>query len=138
MPERGPEGVTSAALTIRAAHYPGRPPIDAYGNGGFRFAGMSHQGSILSLPSGVHGWPVTEFRALDIAALQPILAEAAAIEFLIVGTGPDIAWLADELRAALSAGGVRVEVMSTGAAVRTYNVMLSEDRPVAAALIAVD
>ena len=38
------------------AHFPRPAQIDAYGNGGFRFAGMSHQGSILCLPSGIHGW----------------------------------------------------------------------------------
>ena len=43
-------------ITIRNAHFPGRAPIDTYGNGGFRFAGMSHRGSILCLPSGIYGW----------------------------------------------------------------------------------
>ena len=47
----GPTGTV-----IRDQHFPGRAPIDAYGNGGFRFAGMSHRGSILCLPSGIHGW----------------------------------------------------------------------------------
>ena len=53
------QDVTAAmaeGIVVREAHFPGRAPVDAYGNGGFRFAGMSHRGSILCLPSGVHGW----------------------------------------------------------------------------------
>ena len=46
---------SSPGTVIRKAHFPGRAPIDAYGNGGFRFAGMSHRGSILCLPSGIYG-----------------------------------------------------------------------------------
>ena len=42
-----------AGIIIREAHYPGRAPIEAYGNGGFRFADMSHRGSLLALPSGM-------------------------------------------------------------------------------------
>jgi uncharacterized protein len=126
------------SITIREAHFPGRAGLDAYGNGGFRFAGMSHRGSILCLPSGIHGWSPATVADLDRDAFAPIIAEAGAIEFLLIGTGPDIVYLDDDLRAAFREAGVRIEVMSTGAAVRTYNVMLSEDRPVAAALLAVD
>ena len=53
------EDVTAAmaeGIVIREAHFPGRAPVEAYGNGGFRFADMSHRGSILCLPSGIHGW----------------------------------------------------------------------------------
>ena len=56
---------------IRDAHYPRRAPIDAYGNGGFRFADMSHRGSILCLPSGIYGWTATEDRNVAVAPLVP-------------------------------------------------------------------
>jgi len=127
----------SSGIEIREAHFPGRAPIDAYGNGGFRFADMSHRGSILCLPSGVHGWDVTEGQPLTIDLFKRILAETRDIEFLLVGTGLSIRPLPAELKAALRAANVSSDPMSTGAAVRTYNVMLAESRAVATALIAV-
>lgn len=126
-----------SGIEIREAHFPGRPPIDAYGNGGFRFADMSHRGSILCLPSGVHGWDVTEDEPLGMEMFRRILGETKDIEFLLVGTGSSIRPLPAELKAALRAANVSSDPMSTGAAVRTYNVMLAESRAVAAALIAV-
>ncbi|MGQ0672899.1 MAG: Mth938-like domain-containing protein [Hyphomicrobium sp.] len=123
-------------------HFPERAPIEAYGNGGFRFAGMSHRGSILCLPSGIWGWAaripadVTPM-ALD-RVLVPVLSERPAIAFLLIGFGRDIAAPSSELRAAFTAAGIGLEPMSTGAAARTYNVLLAEGRAVAAALLAVD
>lgn len=128
----------ASGIEIRAAHFPGRPPIDAYGNGGFRFADMSHRGSILCLPSGVHGWEVTEDQPLDLELFSRVLAEAKDIEVLLLGTGPSIRPLPAELKQALREANISSDPMSTGAAVRTYNVMLSESRTVAAALIAVE
>ena len=124
-------------IEIRDAHFPGRAPIDAYGNGGFRFADMSHRGSLLCLPSGIHGWNYPEGLALTVEALSMVLDEADDIEVLLVGTGPEIRPLPQALKTALKARGISSDPMSTGAAVRTYNVMLSESRAVAAALIAV-
>lgn len=124
-------------IEIRDAHFPGRAPIEAYGNGGFRFADMSHRGSILCLPSGIYGWDVTEGDILARAAFGRVLAEAADIEVLLVGTGSEIRHLPADLKAALRACGIASDPMSTGAAVRTFNVMLAESRAVAAALLAV-
>lgn len=117
---------------------PGRHAIDSYGNGGFRFADMSHRGSILALPGGVHAWPVGSVTDLTPSAFAPVVAEAAAIRILLVGTGREVAFLPKAVREALREAGIGVDVMQTGAAARTYNVLLAEDRPVAAALIAVD
>jgi len=124
-------------IEIRDAHFPGRAPIEAYGNGGFRFADMSHRGSILCLPSGIYGWDVSAGDPLDPAAFGRVLAEAADIEVLLVGTGLEIRPLSADLKAALRAAGIASDPMSTGAAVRTFNVMLAESRAVAAALLAV-
>lgn len=124
-------------IEIRQAHFPGRAPIDAYGNGGFRFADMSHRGSVLCLPSGIYGWSRTDAVGLSAADLQRVLDEADQIEVLLVGTGTEIRPLSEELRAALRERRIRSDPMSTGAAVRTFNVMLAESRAVAAALIAV-
>lgn len=127
----------SGGFEIRDAHFPGRAPIEAYGNGGFRFADMSHRGSILCLPSGIHGWQPADQGRLTPADFEAVAAEAEGIEILLVGTGMDLKPLPAEIRAALREKGISADPMSTGAAVRTYNVLLAEDRAVAAALIAV-
>ena len=126
------------AIFIRAAHYPGRAPIEAYGNGGFRFAAMSHRGSLLCLPSGIHGWQAPAPAAIDAASLDKVFAEAGDIQILLVGTGAEIVPLSAALRDRCREAGIVAEPMSTGAAVRTFNVLLAEERAVAAALIAVD
>jgi uncharacterized protein len=119
-------------------HFPGTAPIDAYGNGGFRFADMSHRGSLLILPSGIYGWTVEDMAELSAAAFAPVFAERAGIELLLLGTGPAQSWPDRPLRQVFADNGLTVECMDTGAAVRTYNVLLAEARTVAAALIAVD
>jgi uncharacterized protein len=118
--------------------YPGRAPIDAYGNGGFRFAEMSHRGSILCLPSGIYAWQPTSPSEIEAAALAPVLAERDALDLLLLGTGRRSQLPGAEVRRAFDAAGVALEVMDTGAACRTYNVLLGEGRPVGAALLAVD
>lgn len=128
----------TAGMVIREAHFPGRAPVEAYGNGGFRFADMSHRGSILCLPSGVYGWEPENPPALVVQDIARILAEASDIEVLLVGTGTDLRPIDANVRAALKEARIAADPMSTGAAVRTYNVLLAEDRAVAAALIAVD
>ena len=125
-------------IVIREAHFPGRAPIDAYGNGGFRFADMSHRGSILCLPSGIYGWEPGDPAAFDLADFERVLAEAADIEILLVGTGRDLRPLPKPVREALKVAGIASDPMSTGAALRTFNVLLAENRAVGAALVAVD
>ncbi|AYM05385.1 hypothetical protein EXN32_17355 [Agrobacterium tumefaciens] len=128
----------AGGIEIRPAHFPGRAPIDAYGNGGFRFADMSHRGSLLLLPSGIYGWEPVDAKELTVGHFEKVLAEAQDIEVLLIGTGDGMRVLPKELRAAFKEAGISVDPMSTGAAVRTYNIMLSESRAVAAALIAVE
>lgn len=120
------------------AHYPEQAGIDAYGNGGFRFAGMSHRGSLLCLPTGMFAWPVTVPAEITMESLAPVFAVADDIDVLLIGVGPDIAAIPRELREALRERRVIVEAINTGSAIRTYNVLLAEERAVAAALIAVD
>ncbi len=121
----------------RNAHFPGVAEIDAYGNGGFRFADMSHRGSILCLPSGIYGWDVESVDDFNEEAFRRVVDDAAQIEFLLVGTGSELRLLKPDLKSLFHANGMNSDPMSTGAAVRTYNVMLAEKRPVAAALVAV-
>ena len=119
-------------------HYPYQAPIDAYGNGGFRFAGMSHRGSLLCLPTGMHAWGVTTPAELTRESLAPVFAAAAEIDVLLIGLGSGIAMIDPSLREALRAERIIVEGTGTGGAVRTYNILLAEQRAVAAALIAVE
>ena len=124
----------------RLAFAPGSHSITAYGQGAFAFAGMRHAGSILATPKGVRPIEATSVDDLAPAALPPLLAECAespgSIEFLIVGTGARMAPIPKALRSALSQAGLRFEAMATGPALRVYNVMQTEGRRVAAALIA--
>ena len=121
-----------------AGHYPYQVGIDAYGNGGFRFAEMSHRGSLLCLPTGMHAWGVSGFRELSLETLAAVLALGEQIDVLVLGMGDDIAGVPAVVRDALREQAVGIEIQSTGSAVRTYNVLMDEGRAVAAALIAVD
>ena len=118
--------------------YPYQAQIEAYGNGGFRFAGMSHRGSLLCLPSGMHAWDVVAPSAITRDSLKPVFDDADSIEVLLIGLGQDIAAIDPALRAELRDRKIIVEAVGTGGAVRTYNILLAEKRAVAAALIAVD
>jgi uncharacterized protein len=120
-----------------APHLPRAAPIEAYGNGGFRFDEMSHRGSLLCLPDSMWAWPVTTPEQIDRYALEPVFERANSIDTLLIGTGNDV-WLPpNDLREALRRLHVGIDAMQTGAAIRTYNIMLGERRRVAAALIAV-
>jgi len=136
--DRRGEPPSAGGMELRPAHYPGRSPVDAYGMGGFRFAGMSHRGSLLCLPSGIHAWNIADAADLSLGAFAAVLAEADDIEVLLVGTGNEIRPLKSEWRAAFRERRISADPMTTGAAVRTYNVLLAEGRAVAAALVAVD
>ena len=116
----------------------GRRVIERYGNGGFRVTGQSYRGSILVLPDWAAAWPLTTIDQLDLASLEPVLAAEPPVEVLLIGCGTAMAFIDPALRAAARARGVALEPMDTGAACRTYNVLMAEDRRVAAALIAVD
>ena len=125
-------------MVEREARYPGRAPIDAYGNGGFRFAEMSHRGSLLLLPSGIYAWPVDRFDDLAESDFERVFGEAGMIDFLLLGTGDEQRFPSAAIREAFTSAGVGLEFMGTGAACRTYNVLLAEQRAAAAALIAVE
>lgn len=119
-------------------HFPERAPIDAYGNGGFRFAEARHAGSLLIVPSGMYAWaPVTVGDAKP-SAFSKAFDETPGIDFLLFGTGDTRVSPEPSLTKAFLKAGIGLEVMDTGAACRTYNVLLGEGRAVAAAFLAVD
>ena len=116
-------------------HYPYQAPIEAYGPAGFRFAGMSHQGSILCLPSGIFAWRPSCLEDVVPQDLQLLIADADKLSLALFGTGPTMRILPADIRAAFQSHAVGVETMDTGAACSTYNILLAEKRPVAALLL---
>jgi uncharacterized protein len=130
-------GVTGGSMTQRAAFYPYESAVTAYGNGGFRFADMSHKGSILCLPTGVFAWDVTCAEDLTVEHFAQVLAELAPPAVLLLGTGAAQVFMNANITRAFADAGIGLECMSTGAAARTYNILRAEKRKVAAALIAV-
>jgi len=125
---------------VNAGFVPGRHPIDAYGAGGFRFAGMSHVGSILATPRGVYAVTARDLGELRFEHFAPLLAEIAeapgSVDLLVVGLGEKMARLPAPLAQKLRGAKLRLEVMATGPAARIYNVLVSESRRVAALLLA--
>ncbi|MFQ5955260.1 MAG: Mth938-like domain-containing protein [Kiloniellales bacterium] len=116
----------------------GRQIIERYGAGRFRIAGVDHVGSVLVFPWRTLAWSVAQIDQLTTAGLAPVLEASASVELLLLGTGPRMEAMPTGLHEALRGAGVKVEAMDTGAACRTFNVLVAEERRVAAALIAVD
>lgn len=105
-------------------------PVEGYGPGFFRIGGRVLRGPSIITPWDAGGWGGLE----DAAAL---LALAGRVDVIFLGMGADIAHPPARLRAELEAVDIGLEVMSSPAACRTYNVLLSEGRRVALALLPV-
>ncbi len=121
-----------------APHLPRQALIDSHGGGGFRFAGMSHRGSLLCLPDGIWAWQVASPNEISDEALSLVFARTDDLDFFILGSGAAPWIMPAALRGRFRDAHVSVDVLMTGPAVRTYNVMLMENRRVGAGLIAVD
>ena len=119
-------------------HLPQPAAIEAYGKGGFRFGGMSHRGSILCLPDGVWAWPAATAADINDQTLARVFAASGTLELFMLGTGPEPWPMPEALRWRFRDARIGIDVMQTGPAVRTYNVLFAEGRRVGAALIAVD
>lgn len=116
--------------------------IDAYGDGRFRVGGQVRTGSILLAPDRILPWAATSLVALSpqqiLDQLSPLLnPPEKRPEILLLGCGVRIEMIAPATRILFKERGVSLETMDTGAACRTYNVLVAEDRLVAAALVAV-
>jgi uncharacterized protein len=123
---------------VDARHLPYPASIDAYGNGGFRFADMSHRGSLLCLPDGIWAWPVKAASELTEASLAPVFERAQSLDLFLIGAGRDPFALPEPLRARFRALAISVDCLGTGPAAQTYNILLGEKRRVGAGLIAVE
>ena len=125
-------------MTDRRAHFPTQAPIESYGNGGFRFADMSHRGSILSIPSGMYAWAPADITRLAETDFADLFLETEQIDLLLIGTGGEIRPIPEPLKWRLRDRRIQSDAMRTGDAIRTYNILLGERRRVATALLAVD
>lgn len=117
----------------------GRQIIESYGEGRFRISGTAIEGSVLVFPDRTLPWPVDSGEAITPESLGEVMraGEAGTVNILLLGCGQRMAMVPSALRERLRAAGVVIEPMDTGAACRTYNVLMAEGRQVAAALIAV-
>lgn len=113
--------------------YEAQPPIDGYGPGGFRVDGAWRDGPMLLMANG----PQNIDAPLSLVGCQALLNAAEDLDLVVIGQGDDIAPIPHDLRRALEAAAIGIEIMATPSACRTYNVLLTEDRRVAAALIPV-
>ncbi|MEQ8397143.1 Mth938-like domain-containing protein [Thalassobaculum sp.] len=114
--------------------------IHGYGDGAFRIAQVVHQGPVLVMPEMTVPWAVEVGTALDpfdLATLEPILSADRRFDILLIGTGPKQVFVPPAVRQAIRDRGPVAEMMDTGAACRTFNVLLTEGRRVAAALLPV-
>lgn len=120
---------------------PQQVPIDAYGNNGFRFGGMSHTGSVMCLPTGMyaldHFWSSQHISAIRLSHITPLFEMACTLDVFFLGTGVTLIRPDGEIYEAFSRHNIVFEAMSTGSAARTYNIMVGEQRAVGAALYAV-
>ncbi len=117
-------------MRLNEINYNDAVPVDGYGPNFFRVGGKKYNGAVVVLPSGVIWWGGFD----DTATL---LANVAQIDVLFVGTGVEIAHPPKHFRMELEEAGIGVEPMASPAACRTYNVLLSEGRRVAVALLPV-
>lgn len=117
-------------MQLHEITFEGQPPIDGYGPGFFRVQGKVHTGNLFISKAGAQAWD-------GYGDLAPLIAACADYDVVFVGTGAEIAPLPKAVRAALEEAGVPFEVMGSPSACRTYNILLSEDRRVALAALAV-
>ncbi len=110
--------------------------IQGYGDGGFRIAGEAYVGSVIVTALKTSTWTATSVDAIDIEELLTTLKRVPDLTVLLLGTGPSMVPPVPKLRSKLREIGIGLEFMDTGAACRTFNVLLAEERSAAAALIA--
>jgi uncharacterized protein len=115
----------------------GRQIIKGYGDGGFTIAGIRWEGSVLVMPERTQPWMPKDVSQVCEDSFAPLLTMVEKPRILLLGCGPRMVPVSTALRATLRSAGITLEMMDTGGACRTFNVLVSEDRSVAAALIAV-
>lgn len=117
-------------MRLNEITYTDAKPVEGYGPGFFRIGGEVIMGPVVTGPAGTASWGGFE-------AAEDLLALGGVVDVLFIGTGAEIAHLPADLRAQLDSAGIGAEVMSSPSAARTYNVLLSEGRRVALAMLPV-
>ena len=115
-----------------------RTLIQAYGDGGFRISGRRFTGTVMVLEDRVLGLALEDFASLSDADFQPLTDAGQEVEILLLGCGIRAGVLSPAHRDRLKLAGISAEVMGTGAACRTFNLLQAEGRRVAALLLPVD
>ncbi|OKH89878.1 hypothetical protein LF95_08265 [Thalassospira sp. TSL5-1] len=115
----------------------GRKLVSSYGDGLFRFGNEKAVGSVLLFPGEFLSWPHQDIATVTEESFAEVISRAGQVDILLLGMGPRMQPVKTAWRNALRPHGIVIEPMDTGAACRTFNVLLSEERRVAAALIAV-
>lgn len=103
-------------------------------DGGFAVEGAVYEGVLLT-PQRAEHWNAPALDALTAEALAPLIAMDPAPEFLLLGTGARLRRPPADLVASLEARDIGVEVMDSRAAARTWGLLRSEERWIAAALM---
>lgn len=124
-------------MDVTPATPKGLPVLAAYGDGGFRIADEVYQGAICISASGPALWALNNPAGLILSDFLWVFELTPRPDVLIIGTGKTMRALVPEIRAALREKGISVDAMDTGAACRTYNVLSTEGRRVAAALVGI-
>lgn len=115
---------------------PDRQVIQSYGGGLFRISGQIYPHAVLVFPDRVLPWPVDDSRVMDDPAIfNDLIPYRDDIDILLWGTGARMIWLSPAVKSKLTFSGITPDIMDTGAACRTYNVLLAEGRRVVAALM---
>lgn len=117
---------------------PGRQLVQRYGDGRFTISTVAFEGSVLVFPEQTVPWTVKSADDISIESLSVITDQSDDYDILLIGAGPKFGRIPLDLRKALKDFGLVMEWMDTGAACRTFNVLISEERRVTAALIAVN
>lgn len=115
-------------MQMNEVRYSDVTPIDSYGPDFFRVAGQVIHGAALIHAEGAASWGGFD----DTEMLFSLIGK---MDILLIGTGPQMTLIPASLRSTLEEAGVGVETMQTATACRTFNVLLSEGRRVAAALL---
>ncbi len=134
---RIPPDVPSFDAVVKGVPTATRNVITGYGNGGFRIGDRRREGSLIVFPDAVLAWPVAGMPDVTPEALAEVVARSLRVDILLLGCGDASEVPARDVRDFLRPHGIVVDAMTTGAACRTYNILMAEDRLVAAALVAV-
>lgn len=115
----------------------GSTTIERYGDGGFRVGGVRYEGALCLGEDGVQSWECHDVASLSTHDAEVLFAFVPGAEIWIIGCGGVMQMVPSTFKAAFRTRNIAVEAMDTAAACRTYNVLVSEGRKVAAALITV-